>query len=480
MKSLRFDKSFFYKNRYIIGYSLLALVFSFILLFASLNLPGGLTQEEMASVVTSNSLSFSDLSSFAITNLPYHIFQHISLAIFGVSTLSIKLPSLLAALGTVVGLIMLLRIWFKPSLSILATTIIITTGQFLMIAQAGTPDIMYLFWSVWTLVLSIKLIQSKNINNRLIYKILLAAVIALSLYAPLSIYILIALALAVSTHPHLRHLIKKMNRRNVAISLSVGGVLLLPLLISVIYKPSLTLSLLGAPAGWPNIPENLSFLFHHYFNFINASDISAAYITFNITAIILIIIGIVQLIKTRETARSYVIATWGLLLIIPTIIHPLNTNVLFIPLALLLTMGLSSVLTYWYRLFPLNPYARVVGLIPIIILISSVVLVGLENYIYGYSYNPAITSYFSQDISLLPKDSKTILVSKEEQPFYNVLARHNNQLTIVTEIPSDTNFTATRSGRPQTPEGFELSEIITSANYRSADRFYVFTKTDNK
>ena len=169
MKSLRFDKSFFYKNRYIIGYSLLALVFSFILLFASLNLPGGLTQEEMASVVTSNSLSFSDLSSFAITNLPYHIFQHISLAIFGVSTLSIKLPSLLAALGTVVGLIMLLRIWFKPSLSILATTIIITTGQFLMIAQAGTPDIMYLFWSVWTLVLSIKLIQSKNINNRLVY-----------------------------------------------------------------------------------------------------------------------------------------------------------------------------------------------------------------------------------------------------------------------------------------------------------------------
>ena len=453
MKSLHFDKSFFYKNRYIIGYSLLALVFSFILLFASLNLPGGLTQEEMASVVTSNSLSFSDLSSFAITNLPYHIFQHISLAIFGVSTLSIKLPSLLAALGTVVGLIMLLRIWFKPSLSILATTIIITTGQFLMIAQAGTPDIMYLFWSVWTLVLSIKLIQSKNINNRLIYKILLAAVIALSLYAPLSIYILIALALAVSTHPHLRHLIKKMNRRNVAISLSVGGVLLLPLLISVIYKPSLILSLLGAPAGWPNIPENLSFLFHHYFNFINASDISAAYITFNITAIILII---------------------------PTIIHPLNTNVLFIPLALLLTMGLSSVLTYWYRLFPLNPYARVVGLIPIIILISSVVLVGLENYIYGYSYNPAITSYFSQDISLLPKDSKTILVSKEEQPFYNVLARHNNQLTIVTEIPSDTNFTSTRSGRPQTPEGFELSEIITNANYRSADRFYVFTKTDNK
>ena len=480
MKSPRFDKSFFYEKRYIIGYILLALIFSFILLFASLNLPGGLTQEELNSVVISDSLSFSDLSSFAIVNLPYHIFQHISLAIFGVSTFSIKLPSLIAALGTLIGLIMLLRIWFKPSISILATTIIITTGQFLMIAQAGTPDIMYLFWSVWTLVLSIKIIQSQNLNNRLFYKILLAIVIALSLYAPLSIYILIALTLAVTTHPHLRHLIKKMSWRNVAISLGVGGILLLPLVISIIYKPSLILSLLGSPSGWPNISENIGFLFSHYFNFINASDISAAYITFNVAAIILIIIGIVQLIKTKECARSYVIATWGLLLIIPTLVNPFNTNALFIPLSLLLTMGLASVLTYWYTLFPLNPYARVVGLIPIIILISSIVLVGLENYIYGYSYNPAITSYFSQDLSLLPKKSSIVLVSKEEKPFYNVLARHNNNLTIVTDIPNGAGFVSTRKAKPQTPEGFEISEIITSANYRSADRFYVFTKTTNK
>ena len=86
---------------------ILTIIFGLILLFASLNLPGGLTASEIRSVVVSDSLSFSDLSSFAITNLPYHIMQNISLHIFGVSTFSIKLPSILMALGTVIGLIIL-------------------------------------------------------------------------------------------------------------------------------------------------------------------------------------------------------------------------------------------------------------------------------------------------------------------------------------------------------------------------------------
>ena len=472
----RFDKSFFYKHRYVIGYITLAIIFGLILLFASLNLPGGLTANEIRSVVVSDSLSFSDLSSFAITNLPYHIMQNISLHIFGVSTFSIKLPSILMALGTVIGLIILLRNWFKQSMAILATIIIMTTGQFLLIAQTGAPDIMYLFWSVWILALSVSIVKEKDPAKRLIRKSILMAIVALSLYAPLGIYILIALGLAILTHPHLRHLVKKLDKKNTIISLSIGGIILLPLIVSIFYRPSLILSLLGAPNELPNIPENLAFLFHHYFNFVNSSDISAAFITFNITAIVLIVIGIIQLIKTRETARSYVIATWGILVLIPIIIYPSNTNVLFIPLALLLTTGLSSVLTYWYKLFPFNPYARVAGLIPIIILISSVVLTGLENYIYGYSYNPSITNYFSHDIRLLPNSPKTILVTDKEKPFFNVLANHNSDITIVTETP-ESDFIATKAARPETPADFEISNIITGTNYREADRFYIFTKS---
>lgn len=475
---VRFDKSFFYRHRYFIGYFTLAALFGLTLLFASHNLPGGLSDSEIESVIISDSLSFSNLGSFAISNLPYHVLQHIGIALFGVSTFSIKLPSLLAAIGTVIGLILLLRTWFKPAMAVLATTIIISTGQFLLIASTGSPDIMYLFWSVWILTLSAKISQTKNEKTRLAYKSALMVVAALSLYAPLGVYILIALGLAILTHPHLRHMVKKMNRKNLAISSAGGMLILLPLIASIIYKPSLILTLLGVPPAWPNIPQNLSFLFHHYLDFINASDISAAFVSFNITALVMIGIGIVQLIKTRDLARSYIIATWGILLIIPIIIYPSNTNVLFIPVSLLLTMGLSSVLTYWYKLFPLNPYARVAGLIPIVILIGSVVLVGLENYIYGYSYNPAITSYFSKDIQLLPKDTQILLVTEDEKPFYEVVSRHRNELTVITEIP-DSDFSSTKAAKPNSAKlnDFKISTIITSPNYKSADRYYVFTKT---
>lgn len=475
------DKSFFYEHRYTIGYGAMAVILSLILLFVSLNLPGGLSKREIDSAIISDSISFSNPSSFAIANLPFHLLQRLSFSLFGLSTFSIKLPALFAALGTVFGMIILLRTWFKPSLAVLSTIIIITTGQFLLIASSGTPDIMYLFWSVWILALSGLVARTKEIKLRLRYKVLLLGMIALSLYSPLSIYILLALALAIVSHPHLRHLLKTANKKNVTISLIVFGSLLLPLLVAIIFHPSLLLTLLGAPPSAPSITHNIVFLFHHYFNFINATDISPAYITFNITAITLIAIGVARLIKTRATTRSYIIGAWVLLLIIPILIYPQNTNVMFIPLVLLLTMGLDSMLSYWYRLFPYNPYARVIGLIPIIILISTVVAAGLENYIYGYSYNPSITSYFSKDISLLPKDSSILLVSPEEKSFYEVLAKHRPGLVVVTEVPTTaTTFTATRQGRPKAPSGYTLKTIINNSNYRQADRYYIFTKATDK
>ncbi len=45
------------------------------------------------------------------------------------------------------------------------------------------------------------------------------------------------------------------------------------------------------------------------------------------------------------------------------LINPIFTSVTFVPIVLLLAAGLTSLIGYWYRLFPRNPYARVAGLI---------------------------------------------------------------------------------------------------------------------
>ncbi|HRQ86905.1 MAG TPA: hypothetical protein PLY16_02230, partial [Candidatus Saccharibacteria bacterium] len=66
------------------------------------------------------------------------------------------------------------------------------------------------------------------------------------------------------------------------------------------------------------------------------------------------------------------------------LLNPSFTTVSFLPSVLMLAAGLTSLIGYWYRLFPLNPYARVAGLIPIVVLVGTLIFSGLERYFYGY------------------------------------------------------------------------------------------------
>ena len=99
---------FLYRWRYIIGYGVIALTVVGLLYVAFFYAPGGLSQGEMNSVVTSGNLSFKSLESFqpaSIINLPYNLLQHTSLTLFGVNNLSIKLPSLLLGGLSAIGMI---------------------------------------------------------------------------------------------------------------------------------------------------------------------------------------------------------------------------------------------------------------------------------------------------------------------------------------------------------------------------------------
>ena len=111
MATRDFSKYFLYRHRYVIGYGLIGLLLTALLIFAGFYLPGALSAAETRSVVRAASLSLSDTSSLAITNLPYYAFQAGIFAVFGVSIFTIKLPSLILALLSAIGLVLLLRRW---------------------------------------------------------------------------------------------------------------------------------------------------------------------------------------------------------------------------------------------------------------------------------------------------------------------------------------------------------------------------------
>jgi 4-amino-4-deoxy-L-arabinose transferase-like glycosyltransferase len=467
---------FFYRWRYIVGYSAIGILLAGLLIFACLFVPGGLSTEETASVVRSASLSFSDPATLGVTNLPYHLIQALSMNLFGVNNFSIKIPSLIIALLSATGLILLLRRWFKPNIAVLASLIAVTTGQFLFIAQSGTPGIMYVFWPILLLTLGTQVTRAKK--GKLLWKLLFAATTALSLYTPLSIYTLIAITLAVALHPHLRNIIRRLATVQVAVSASLVALLIAPLIYLIVINPSLSLYLLGVPAVWPpDLAANALVLLRQFFLFWEPSTTTLMTPVFGLGSILIIGLGVYRMIITRDTTRSYLIIIWVLCLIPVLLLNPLFTSVTFVPSVLLLAAGLTSLITYWYRLFPLNPYARIAGLIPIIVLVVALIGSGLDRYIYGYHYAPSTAVNFSQDLRLLPKDTTLLVVAESELPFYSAVAKHRAGLIVTTLVTTEPeSLIATRAARPAIPEDYMISRIITTTDSDESDRLYIYKK----
>lgn len=464
---------YIYKLRYWIGYGFISLLLIGLLVFAGLYTPGGISTQEMEAVIKTSSVVPTDLQSLAITNAPYHLLQQASITLFGVSDFTIKLPSLILAFLSAVGLILLLRRWFRPNIAVLASIIAISTGQFLFIAQNGTPGILYVLWSVWLLLLGTLI--AKRARPGFLWKILFFVVAALSLYTPLSVYALIALGVAAVLHPHLRYILRQLSKPRLFVGFTLGILIIIPLLIGIVRQPELGLSLLGIPTVPPDIITNFIQLSQQYFNFASGSTTGLMTPVFGLGSMLIIGFGIYKLIRTRESTQSYLIIIWLVCLIPVLAISPDFTSVTFLPFVLLLAMGLSSLLGYWYRLFPRNPYARIAGLIPLVVLVSTLVLSGLERYVYGYHYDPATVSNFSQDVSLLPPDTRQLVTNSKEAAFYKVIANHQEDLSVVSK-PSEDTFVATRAMKAEYPN-YTIDRIITSSSYENGDRFYVYKKT---
>lgn len=468
-------KFFMYRWRYIVGYSSIALLLAGMLIFAGLYVPGGISPEEMRATIRSDGLSLSDPSTWAMTSLPFYFLQKLIFHFFGVSDFSIKVPALIIALFSAIGLILLLRRWFKPNIAILTSLIAITTGQFLFIAQNGTPSILYVFWPILLLSLGTQVTRAKK--GRLFWRISFAAAASLSLYTPLSIYPLLAIILAIILHPHLRNIVRQLSKVTVAISVFVAVVLIVPLVRVVATSPQLGLTLLGAPVTWPaDIGANALTLLKQFFLFWEPSTTTLMTPVFGFGSALIIGLGVYHLILTRNTTRSYLIIIWILCLIPVLLINPTFTSVTFVPSVLLLAAGLTSIITYWYRLFPLNPYARIAGLIPIVILVVTLIGSGLDRYVYGYHYTPSTAINFSNDLKLIPKDTKQLVVSSNELAFYQAVAHHRNDLDVST-TPHANNFVATRSARGTITSSYQITRIITTTYTHDSDRLYIYKKT---
>ncbi|MDN5275827.1 MAG: conserved rane protein of unknown function [Candidatus Saccharibacteria bacterium] len=474
MAAFQITDFFIYRARYIIGYGIIGLLLVALLAFAGFFVPGGLSDNEIAAVVRSDAINWSNASTYTITHLPFHLLQQLSLDLFGVHNWSIKLPSLIIGLLSAIGLIVLFNQWFKQRIALIASFIAITTGQFIFVAQSGNPSIMYIFLTIWLLVFATLIARASR--WKFLWRILFFVFVAMSIYTPLSIYVLIAIALTVFLHPHLRYLLRQMSKLKLIGAFILSAIILVPLVTGIIRDPSLGLTLLGIPGTLPDIPANIMVLLKQYFLFWQPSSSPLMTPVFGFGSMLLIGMGFYFLLKTRETSQSYLIIIWLLCLLPVLILNPDFTSVMFVPMVLLLALGINGLIGYWYRLFPKNPYARITALLPLAVLFGTLGFAGFDRYVHGYYYDPGTATHFSRDLRLLPRDVPNVVVSQDQQAFYQVVAHHTPAMTVST-APNSDRFVATRDAM-QSFEGYTIERIITSNRQADADRFYVYTKND--
>lgn len=472
-----------YRFRYQIGYALIVVAFMVLLVIAGLYIPGGLSGGEMKNFVQTAALDVQNVSTLAIPNMPFYAAQRLSMEILGPTSFAFKLPALICAFVTGIGAVLLLRRWFRANIAVLATVIMITTGQFLYVAQSGTASITYVMWSVWLLLTATMITRSEKYKK--IWKVLFFIIMPLSLYTPLSVYLVVAICSAGLLHPHVRHVLKRMSRPHLILLIVLSVIIAVPLGYLVVRNPQLAVQLLGAPSSWPpDLWNNFKILLQQYLNFISPQSGPLMTPFLGLGSIALIILGAWQLFTIRYTARSYTLTAWIILLIPILMINPQFTSITFVPLLLLLASGLSYLLKSWYSLFPRNPYARFVGMVPLTILVGGLVVSGLDRYFDGYRFDPITATSFNRDLNLFQEQVRGeyvthLVVANSEKPFYDAVASYakkGNSIVVTTNMPKEGAFAATKTAHTKillSPE-----RIVTTDVSKDSDRFYVYRSKD--
>lgn len=429
----------FYKYRFLVGYGFLAIVVAlYILLFANL-IPPGLSQAEQDSVVASAQLSFTQVPT-AIVDLPYHILQKVSLEFLGVSTLGIRLPSMIFGILTAVFTALVLRRWMPSNVALISSLLMLTSGWFIGTARLGVPFIMIAFFSSFILLAATYISQQTHHWKR--WKVALAFAAALSLYSPFTLYLFVAAIVAAVAQPHLRYLIRQSSKFHITIGTFLFILVLLPLGWGIFNNPSQIWTLLAIPQDLPSPLEFGNNLIQALSNFANPRNVSYGNFAtplISVVALIFFVAGSIRILRDFHAVRTYLLMIWGALLIPIMGFNPNNLTVLMIPTFIIIAIGIQPIIGYWYKLFPLNPYARVFGLVPLTLLILAIIQFNDQRYSLGMIYSQGAKDTYNSDVFLANKElgsldkntSVFLIVADSNIALYQILAEERPNTTVL-------------------------------------------------
>jgi len=485
MGKLKVTDFFVYKWRYALGSFAVGGILFTLLFVAGLLIPGGLAEPEMTSAVKSSEIQLSaELieSPDLLIHLPYHLLQKLSIAVFGVTTIAIKLPSLVLGFASALFIFGVLNLWFRRNVAVITTIILATSGAFLLQSQLGSPEIMYLFWTSCLLFCSSMLTQARK--SKPAWTLLSALVAGLSLYSPFAVYGIIALGATALIHPHARFVVFRQSK----LLLTIGAVLFLsvisPILFSSLQSLDILIMLVGIPDTFPTLSSVLTSL-QGYVNYNQPTIGVLATPVYGLVVSLLVVIGLLRLFTAKYTAKSYILTIWIAFIVLVVGLADAPAALTFVPIMLLVAFAIDYLIRSWYKLFPRNPYARVTGLFPLGILLFGITTTGIEQYVLAYHYAPEATTAYSHDLQIVratvAKNTDApvlLLVQPKKLAFYELYAQSISGSVSATASASDASTQSSAAtviaSRDRQSADTVPTDIIVTGSSSSSDRFYLY------
>ncbi len=338
----------------------------------------GLGPEEFFSA--QNNHSFRQIIKNGV-NAPYYLVQHAIDKLLPNHIFALRLASVLFALVIFFCLFSWLRSWFGKTTATFITLIFISTPWLILTSRSATPDIMFL-WPVVLIYVFRWLTKSDRFAGW--FFILFCLVLAITLYVPGMIWLLVAAGIVM--HRSLRTILQSKPMAYLTFGLLLIILASVPLIAAVVNEPSRLKTLFLFPDKWPSVLEAIkatawSFL-SLFVELRSHIDITLDKLPiFNIMQTALVVIGVYAL---SAASRRIVYLMAGMLLF-ATLAAGINHNLHLINIglpavAVFLAAGLRYLYLEWRRVFPLNP-------LPYALAISLISLVAFFQLLYGLRYS---------------------------------------------------------------------------------------------
>lgn len=476
------EQFFLYRHRFAIGYILLSAAFFVLLTLLPGVAPTGLSDAEMNSTVQASNLETGFIKRGNVIDLPYYALQKSSLTIFGLNLFAIKLPSIIIAVLAALFIVLLLNRWFKNDVAIVGSILTVLSTAFLFLATSGTPAIMYVFWLALILWLGSKIVGNDNVHPMLVISFFIS--VALSLYTPYLAYVALVIAIAGLMHPHLRFALKQLKMYQLILCVLIFILAAAPLVSSCIINPATLKNLVFANSvDFGGFITNITNAFAPFFSFSLAY--SSVYLAplFGLATVALVIIGILASAGKMFMSRNTIVS---LLVIFSILLSGLNSSVaisIIIPIAILSAAGIESIIEKWYTLFPENPYAHLLGIVPMVAVMIFIISSGLSHFIFGYHYIPRVVNNFNNDLTIIKENvsTETTLVLPNDyknEGFFRLLSKYDGYQIVAKPSKAKTDKIA--SFEPIINNKYSLEQIITSPNTRNSDRLYIYSLVTEK